>query len=89
MPSSVPTRHLAAQIEGLAGEHETVGALLDDLRRVTSGYALPGDGCASYAACYRALADLETDTHLHVHKENNLLFPLVVRLDAERTATAR
>jgi len=23
------------------------------------------------------LADLEADTHLHVHKENNLLFPAV------------
>ena len=85
--SCVSTRDLAAKIETLAGEHETVGALLDDLRRVTSGFAVPGDGCASYAACYRALADLEADTHLHVHKENNLLFPLVVRLDAERTVT--
>lgn len=87
--SSVSTGELAAQIEALAGEHETVGALLEDLRRVTSGYEVPGDGCASYAACYRALADMETDTHLHVHKENNLLFPLAVRLGAERTATAR
>ena len=80
---------LAAQIEALAGEHETVGALLDDLRGVTSGYAVPGDGCVSYATCYRALADLETDTHLHVHKENNVLFPLVVRLEDERAVTAR
>ncbi|MBI5087624.1 MAG: hemerythrin domain-containing protein [Actinobacteria bacterium] len=75
--SSVWTRDLAAQIDALMGEHETVGALLDDLRRVTSGYSVPGDGCASYAACYRALAELEADTHLHVHKENNLLFPAV------------
>jgi regulator of cell morphogenesis and NO signaling len=75
--SSVAARDLAAQIDALAGEHETVGALLDDLRRVTSGFAVPGDGCASYTACYRALAELEADTHLHVHKENNLLFPAV------------
>ncbi|WP_116995829.1 iron-sulfur cluster repair di-iron protein [Desertimonas flava] len=74
---SAGSRLLVEQIEALSGEHETVGALLDDLRRVTSGYAVPGDGCASYAACYRALADLEADTHLHVHKENNVLFPAV------------
>jgi regulator of cell morphogenesis and NO signaling len=66
---------VVAQIEVLAAEHETVGDLLDELNRVTSGYATPADGCASYAACYRALAELEADTHLHVHKENNLLFP--------------
>ncbi|MGD9998261.1 MAG: iron-sulfur cluster repair di-iron protein [Ilumatobacteraceae bacterium] len=68
-------RHLAARIDALAGEHETVGELLDELRRLSDGYVVPADGCASYAACYRALAELEADTHLHVHKENNLLFP--------------
>ena len=73
----VDNRALTAQIEALASEHETVGDLLDELNRVTSGYATPADGCASYAACYRALADLEADTHLHVHKENNVLFPAV------------
>ncbi|MGH9134819.1 MAG: iron-sulfur cluster repair di-iron protein [Ilumatobacteraceae bacterium] len=66
---------LVEQIELLSGEHETVGELLEQLRRVTDGYATPADACASYTACYRALADLEADTHLHVHKENNLLFP--------------
>jgi regulator of cell morphogenesis and NO signaling len=71
-------RGLAVQIDALAAEHETVGDLLDELNRVTAGYATPTDGCASYAACYRALADLEADTHLHVHKENNLLFPAAV-----------
>ena len=75
--STVAPRDLVAEIESLAGEHETVGALLDELRGVTFGYSVPDDGCASYAACYRALADLEADTHLHVHKENNLLFPAV------------
>ena len=67
---------IGVQINALAGEHETVGALLDELNRVTSGYTTPADGCATYAACYRALADLEADTHLHVHKENNVLFPM-------------
>ena len=68
-------RALIAQIEALAAEHETVGDLLDELNRTTSGYEIPSDGCASFAACYQALAELEADTHLHVHKENNVLFP--------------
>ncbi|HSP29214.1 MAG TPA: iron-sulfur cluster repair di-iron protein [Ilumatobacteraceae bacterium] len=68
---------LVAQIEALGAEHETVGDLLDELNRVTSGYETPADGCASYAACYQALAHLESDTHLHVHKENNVHVPAV------------
>ena len=61
----------------LEADHETVGVLLAQLRHITGGYTTPTDGCASYAACYRALADLEADTHLHVHKENNVLLPAV------------
>ena len=33
-----------------------------------------------------ARAELEADTHLHIHKENNVLFPLVVRMEADRDA---
>lgn len=66
---------LTAEFESIAVEHETVGELLEELRRVTGGYEVPADGCATYAACYRALAELEADTHLHVHKESNVLIP--------------
>jgi len=69
------TDEIAAQIEALTAEHETVGEILVELNRVTGGYAIPEDGCATYAACYRALAELEADTHLHIHKESNVLFP--------------
>jgi regulator of cell morphogenesis and NO signaling len=70
-------------------EHDAVGDLLARLRQVTDGYQPPADGCASYLACYAGLADLESDTHLHIHKENNLLFPAVVRAETELAAALR
>ncbi len=72
-------------ISVMLSEHDAVGDLLAKLRQLTNGYTPPADGCATYAACYTAMADIEADTHLHIHKENNVLFPLVVRLEAERT----
>jgi regulator of cell morphogenesis and NO signaling len=66
-------------------EHDRTGELLAHLREVTGGYRPPADGCASYQALYAALAELEADTHLHVHKENNLLFPAA--LATEHTLT--
>jgi regulator of cell morphogenesis and NO signaling len=63
-------------------EHDRAGELLADLRAATGGYTTPGDGCASYQALYDGLAELEADTHLHVHKENNLLFPAVLALES-------
>jgi regulator of cell morphogenesis and NO signaling len=61
-------------------EHEQAGELLAQLRRVTAGYEVPADGCASYEALYRRLEHVEEDTHLHIHKENNVLFPMATAL---------
>ena len=88
--TEMPSFHcgtLRNPISVMLTEHDTVGDLLARLRRLTSDYAPPADGCATYAACFAAMAELEADTHLHIHKENNVLFPLVVRLEAERAAT--
>jgi regulator of cell morphogenesis and NO signaling len=68
----------------MLAEHDRAGELLAGLRRLTDGFQPPADGCASYRACYAALADLEADIHLHVHKENNVLFPAIVRLQEQR-----
>lgn len=69
-------------------EHDRAGELLVELRGASSDFALPGDACGSYQTLYRGLEELEADTHLHVHKENNVLFPAVEALEA-KLATAR
>ncbi|MCC6226123.1 MAG: iron-sulfur cluster repair di-iron protein [Microthrixaceae bacterium] len=63
-------------------EHDRAGELLAQLRKLTNGYQAPADGCASYQALYKGLEEFEADTHLHVHKENNVLFPTVLELDS-------
>lgn len=68
-------------ISAMLAEHDAVGELLTRIRELTNGYRAPADGCASYEALFSGLAELEADTHLHVHKENNLLFPAVVALE--------
>ncbi len=73
---------LANPIRVMLTEHDTVGDLLARLRAATANYSVPANGCASYHALYAALAEIEADTHLHVHKENNLLFPAVLATEA-------
>ena len=88
--TTAPSFHcgsLANPIRVMLADHDTAGDLLARLRSTTGDYAVPDDGCASYQALYAGLAELEADTHLHVHKENNLLFPAV--LDAEHSFGAR
>jgi regulator of cell morphogenesis and NO signaling len=61
-------------------EHDQTGRLLERLRSLSSDFDVPADGCASYTSLYQRLAALEADTHLHVHKENNVLFEAVAGL---------
>lgn len=68
----------------MSAEHDRAGELLARLRELTDDYEPPADACATYRAFYAGLAELEADTHLHVHKENNLLFPTVVADEASR-----
>jgi regulator of cell morphogenesis and NO signaling len=69
---------LSGPVRVMLVEHDRAGELLARLRSLTDGYTTPADGCASYRALYDGLAELEADTHLHVHKENNVLFPAVL-----------
>ncbi len=64
----------------LVHEHESVGKMLGDLRKFTANYTLPDDACASYSLLYRMLNELEDDTLLHIHLENNILFPKAIDL---------
>jgi len=61
-------------------EHDHAGSLLEELRAITGGYELPQWGCATMRALYDGLADLEAAMHVHVHLENNLLFPRALDL---------
>jgi len=74
---------IAKPIAVLEREHSVVGGLLAQLRELTDGYQAPADTCASTKALMVGLAELEADTHLHVHKENNHLFPTVKALEKQ------
>lgn len=70
-------------------EHDDAGAALARLRTLTDGYTPPSDACPTYRALLEGLAALEADLHLHIHEENNILFPRARSLeDALRTTRA-
>ena len=71
---------LDAPISVMKHEHDHAGALLAELRSSTDAYSPPQWGCATVRALYSGLAELEDTMHLHVHLENNVLFPRALRL---------
>jgi regulator of cell morphogenesis and NO signaling len=64
-------------------EHETAGNIMKEIGHLSHDYKLPEDACASYSLLYRLLNEFEEDLYLHVHLENNILFPKAVELEKQ------
>ena len=73
-------------IYSMMKEHDSAGELVRQIRAASGGYKAPTDACASYQAAYQGLEEFEKDLHLHVHLENNILFPRAVELEAAAPA---
>lgn len=67
-------------INMMVHEHEVVGKNLELLRKLSNDYTLPADACASYKLYFHMLEEFESDLFLHVHLENNILFPKVLEM---------
>jgi regulator of cell morphogenesis and NO signaling len=81
---TVPRGSVANPIHVMEHEHRDAGEALRRLRELTGDYRVPADGCTSYLALLHGLMELEHDLHLHIHKENNILFPRAAALEAMR-----
>lgn len=76
----------AEPIAQLRSEHDAVGDLFKEIRSLTSGYVVPDDACNSYRAMLAGLEEMELDLHVHIHKENNILFPRTLELEQRLSA---
>lgn len=63
-------------------EHDRVAEVLRELKEVTSGFTPPVDATPNHRRLYERLGAVESDTHVHVMKENSFLFPRAVVLEA-------
>jgi regulator of cell morphogenesis and NO signaling len=77
LPAGLP---IAAPIDVMEAEHDRAGALLFELRLLTDDYVPPSWACGTVKALYQQLDQLEQAMHLHVHLENNVLFPRALAL---------
>ncbi|MEJ7768363.1 MAG: DUF542 domain-containing protein [Chitinophagaceae bacterium] len=65
-------------------EQKIVGEDLALIRNLFSNYVLPGGALSVVAALFQALNDFDDDLQQHVHLENNILYPTVMKLEKER-----
>ncbi len=71
---------LDSELASLTAEHEFAGISMDRIRQITHHYEVPEDACNTYLVTLKMLEQFEDDLHIHVHLENNILFPKTLHL---------
>lgn len=77
-----PKRSVEGQISTMLHEHDNEGERFKRISELTNHYTPPTDGCNTYRITLAMLKEFEEDLHLHIHLENNILFPKAIELEA-------
>ena len=77
----VPFGSVASPIGVMEREHEGAGGALAEIRQLTHGFEYPAYACSKVRALFDGLKALEADLHVHIHLENNILFPRAIALE--------
>lgn len=77
---------VANPIRMMEHEHTGEGERFERIKRITNGYTVPSDGCATWSVTMELLREFENDLHRHIHLENNILFLRAQALEAQFNA---
>lgn len=64
-------------------EHDAEGARFREMAKLTHNYTPPEDACNTYKVCLSLLQEFEADLHMHIHLENNILFPKAMEMEVK------
>jgi regulator of cell morphogenesis and NO signaling len=70
-------------IESMMQEHTNEGDRFRKIEELSNNYTPPQDACNTYGVTLGLLKEFEQDLHLHIHLENNILFPKAIELEKE------
>jgi regulator of cell morphogenesis and NO signaling len=73
--SQAVSQWLRDPLNMLVADHRGAEAALARMRELTDSYTPPADACPTFRGVYYGLAELERDMQIHIHLENDILFP--------------
>lgn len=71
---------LTHPVARMMSDHEDLGVQLETLAKLTTDFVPPDGACTTWRALYAACQKLDTDLRVHMHLENNILFPRFVNM---------
>jgi len=76
-----PFGSAAGPVAVMENEHDNAGRVMHEINRITNSFNPPEDACTTFRTLYSEMAEFEKDLHVHIHLENNILFPKALRLE--------
>lgn len=76
-----PFGTVQSPINNMKHEHDTEGGIFRKIAELSNNYTPPTDACNTYKATFSLLKEFEADLHLHIHLENNILFPKSIEME--------
>ena len=70
-------------IQMMMNEHSAEGDRFRKIEELSNGYTAPEDGCNTFRVTFALLKEFEQDLHMHIHLENNILFPKAIQMEKE------
>lgn len=64
-------------------EHDNEGERFRKIAALSHDYTPPVDACNTYRVTFAMIQEFEEDLHMHIHLENNILFPKAIALEKE------
>ena len=81
----IPFGSVQGPISAMLHDHDRAGDELKVIRKLAESFKTPDDACATHMVLYGMLKDFETDLMMHIHLENNILFPKAITLENDMT----
>jgi len=72
---------LQLPIDMMMHEHAVEGDRFKTIEELTHHYQPPADACNTFKVTYALLQEFENNLHLHIHLENNILFPKAIEME--------
>lgn len=76
-----PFGTVESPIKVMEQEHEHAGDMMKQISALTNNFTPPEDACTTHRILLQELNEFEQDLHMHVHLENNILFPKASELE--------
>lgn len=79
-----PFGNVETPISVLIREHSEAGEEIELMKQLTNNFTPPANACTTFRVTFQELEEFYKDLKIHIHLENNILFPRTVEMEFQK-----